>query len=169
MRRYETIFISDPDLSETERGQVFEKTKNLISDYNGILVVFDEWGIKKFTYDIKKKSRGYYVLINYGGDGNLVAEMERSFRIDDRVLKFMTIVLDKEVDPEAMQLELSKAEEAAAEEQAKAEKAKAEKAAEEQTKVEASEVADTVDSSEIEPDEEEGEKEETPTKTIEEE
>ena len=154
MRRYETIFISDPDLSETERGQVFEKTKNLISDYNGILVVFDEWGIKKLAYDIKKKNRGYYVLIDYCGDGDLVDEMERSFRIDDRVLKFMTIVLDKEVDPEAIQLELSKAEEEAAAEQAK---------------VEAAKVADAVDSSEIEPDEEEGEKEETPTQTIEEE
>ncbi|MBW1892527.1 MAG: 30S ribosomal protein S6, partial [Deltaproteobacteria bacterium] len=162
MRRYEAIFISDPDLSETERGQVFEKTKNLISDYNGILVVFDEWGIKKLAYDIKKKNRGYYVLINYCGDGNLVDEMERSFRIDDRVLKFMTIVLDKEVDPEAIQLELSKAEEAAAAEQAKAEAAAEQtkvEAAAEQTKVEAAEVADTVDSSEIEPDEEEGEKE----------
>ncbi|MBW2218527.1 MAG: 30S ribosomal protein S6 [Deltaproteobacteria bacterium] len=172
MRRYETIFISDPDLSETERGQVFEKTKNLISDYNGILVVFDEWGIKKLAYDIKKKNRGYYVLINYCGDGNLVDEMERSFRIDDRVLKFMTIVLDKEVDPEAIQLELSKAEEAAAAEQAKAEAAAEQtkvEAAAEQTKVEAAEVADTVDSSEIEPDEEEGEKEKTPTQTIEEE
>ena len=154
MRRYETIFISDPDLSETERGQLFEKTKKLIPDYNGMLVVFDEWGTKKLAYDIKKKNRGYYVLINYGGDGDLVDEMERSFRIDDRVLKFMTIVLDKEVDPEAIQLELSKAEEAAAAEQAK---------------VEASKVADTVDSSKIEPDEKEGEKEETPTQTIEEE
>ena len=45
MRRYETIFISDPDLSEIERGQLFEKTQKLIPDYNGTLIVFDEWGI----------------------------------------------------------------------------------------------------------------------------
>lgn len=110
MRRYETIFISNPDLSETERGQLFEKTKNLISEYNGILVVFDEWGVKKLAYDIKKKNRGHYVRLDFCGNGNLVDEMERFFRIDDRVLKFITIVLDKEVDPEAIQNEIAKAE-----------------------------------------------------------
>lgn len=129
MRRYETIFISDPDLSETERGQLFEKTKKLIPDYNGLLVVFDEWGTKKLAYDIKKKNRGYYVLINYGGDGDLVDEMERSFRIDDRVLKFMTIVIDKEADPEAIQLEIDKAKEAASAKQAEIEAAKKKEAA----------------------------------------
>jgi small subunit ribosomal protein S6 len=128
MRRYETIFISDPDLSETDRGQLFEKTKKLIPDYNGMLVVFDEWGTKKLAYDIKKKNRGYYVLIDYCGNGDLVDEMERSFRIDDRVLKFMTIVLDKEADPEAVQMEIDKAEEAAAAKKAEIEASK-EKAA----------------------------------------
>ena len=112
MRRYETIFISDPDLSEIDRGQLFEKTKKIIPDYSGTLIVFDEWGVKKLAYDIKKKNRGYYVLIDYCGDGDLVDEMERSFRIDDRVLKFMTIVLDKEADLEAIQEEIAKAKEA---------------------------------------------------------
>ena len=118
MRRYETIFISDPDLSEAERGQVFEKTKDLISQFNGTLVFFDEWGTKKLAYDIKKKNRGFYVRIDYCGNGDLVDEMERSFRIDDRVLKFMTIVLDKEADMDAIRLEMAKAEEAAAAKQA---------------------------------------------------
>ena len=154
MKRYETIVIIDPDLTEEQRIPLFERLEEIISKGSGMMIQNDQWGSKKLAYDIKKKNRGYYVLIDYCGDGDLVDEMERSFRIDDRVLKFMTIVIDKEVDPEAIQLELSKAEEEAAAEQAK---------------VEAAEVADTVDSSEIEPDEEEGEKEETPTQTIEEE
>ena len=175
MRRYETIFISDPDLSETERGQLFEKTKKLIPDYNGMLVVFDEWGTKKLAYDIKKKNRGYYVLINYGGDGDLVDEMERSFRIDDRVLKFMTIVLDKEADPEAIQMEIDKAKEAASAKQAEIEAAKQKEAAasakqaeiEAAKQKEAAASAETESTESTEPTESEGEK--TSTQTTEEE
>ncbi|RJP77428.1 MAG: 30S ribosomal protein S6 [Desulfobacteraceae bacterium] len=108
MRRYETIFISDPDLSEEDRKQLFEKTKDLIQSRKGFLVLFDDWGMKKLAYEIKNKSRGYYVRLDYCGDGGLVSEMERSFRIDDRVIKFMTIVLDKDADPEKVQLEIAR-------------------------------------------------------------
>jgi small subunit ribosomal protein S6 len=75
MNRYETIFIADPDLSEEIRGQLFEKTKDLIEKQNGYLGVFDEWGNKKLAYEIKKRERGYYVRIDYCGDGPLVKEM----------------------------------------------------------------------------------------------
>lgn len=98
MRRYETFFIADPDISEEERGQLFEKTKDLISQQEGFLVMFDDWGIKKLAYEIKKKNRGHYIRLDYGGDGALVAEMERSFRIDDRVMKFMTTLLEESVN-----------------------------------------------------------------------
>ena len=123
MRRYETIFISDPDLSEAERGQLFEKTQKLIPDYSGTLILFDEWGVKKLAYDIKKKNRGFYAFIDYCGNGDLVDEMERSFRIDDRVLKFMTIVVDKATDAEAIQAEIAKIEEEASAKKAEMEAA----------------------------------------------
>jgi small subunit ribosomal protein S6 len=108
MRRYETIFISDSDLSPEERSQLFEKTKDLITKQNGFLVLFDEWGAKKLAYDIKKKGRGYYVRIDYCGDGKLVAELERSFRIDDRVMKFMTIILNKDADLDKIKEEIAR-------------------------------------------------------------
>jgi small subunit ribosomal protein S6 len=100
MKQYETIFITDPDLSEEDRDQLFERTKGLISNQGGFLVKFDEWGARKLAYDIRKKNRGYYVRLDYCGDGPLVGEMERNFRIDDRVLKFMTILLEKDVNLE---------------------------------------------------------------------
>ena len=112
MNRYEIIFISDLDLSEEIRGQLFEKTKNLIEKQNGYLCSFDEWGNKKLAYEIKKKDRGYYVRIDYCGDGALVKEMERSFRIDDRVLKFMTILLEKDIDLELLKEEIEREKEA---------------------------------------------------------
>ena len=103
MRRYETIVIVDPDLGEEQRETVFDKIRELIPQMGGLLVEFDEWGGRKLAYEIKKKPRGYYVRINYCGAGNLVSEMERQFRIEDRVMKYMTVLLDKEADMERIQ------------------------------------------------------------------
>jgi small subunit ribosomal protein S6 len=114
MKQYETIFITDPDLSEEDRDQLFERTKGLISSQGGFLVKFDEWGARKLAYDIKKKNRGYYVRLDYCGDGPLVGEMERNFRIDDRVLKFMTILLERDVNLEEIKEALAVEEEEAA-------------------------------------------------------
>ena len=124
MKRYETIFISDPDLAEQDRDQLFEKTKDLTEKQDGFLVLFDDWGNRKLAYDIKKKSRGYYVRLDYCGAGPLIDEMERSFRIDDRVLKYMTICIsEKNIDLDKLKEELAKEKEAA-------EKARLEKEAE---------------------------------------
>jgi small subunit ribosomal protein S6 len=71
----------------------------------------DEWGGKKLAYEIKKKARGYYVRLDYCGSGILVNEIERFFRIDDRILKYMTVLLDKDADIEAVKEEIAKAEE----------------------------------------------------------
>ena len=114
MRRYETIFIADNDLSEEDRSPIFEKLKDLIQQHSGLLVMVDEWGGKKLAYEIKKKVRGYYVRLDYCGSGILVNEIERFFRIDDRILKYMTVLLDKDVDIEAVKEEIAKAEEAQA-------------------------------------------------------
>lgn len=111
MRRYETIFIADNDLSEEDRSPIFEKLKDLIQQHNGLLVMIDEWGGKKLAYEIKKKARGYYVRLDYCGSGFLVNEIERFFRIDDRILKYMTVLLDQDVDIEAVKEEIAKAEE----------------------------------------------------------
>ena len=110
MRRYETIFIIDPDLSEEGHAPLFERLKDLFSQHNGLLVVIDKWGAKKLAYEIKKKVRGYYVRLDYCGTGVLVNEIERFFRIDDRVLKYMTVLLEKDVDIESVKEEMAKAE-----------------------------------------------------------
>ena len=112
MRRYETIFIADNDLSEEERSPIFEKLKDLIRQHGGLLVMVDQWGGKKLAYEIKKKARGYYVRLDYCGSGILVNEIERFFRIDDRILKYMTVVLDKDVDIETVKEEIAQIEEA---------------------------------------------------------
>ena len=110
MRRYETFIIIDPDLSDEERSPIFEKVKDLIKQEKCLLVTLDEWGGRRLAYEIKKKSRGYYVRLDYCGTGKFVDEMERFFRIDDRVMKYMTVLLDKYADIELIKEEIAKAE-----------------------------------------------------------
>lgn len=112
MRKYETVFISHPDLQEPARKDLFEKVKNIVAKENGILVDFDDWGNKKLAYEIRKNTRGHYVCMTFGGDGDTVSEMERIFRLDDNILKFMTIVIDKDVDPAELKQEAEQAENA---------------------------------------------------------
>jgi len=103
MRRYETIVIVDPDLGEEQRGPVFDRLRELIPQKGGLLVEIDEWGNRKLAYEIKKKQRGYYARVDFCGSGGLVSEMERQFRIDDRVMKYMTILLDEDANMERIQ------------------------------------------------------------------
>ncbi|MDO9566194.1 MAG: 30S ribosomal protein S6 [Candidatus Desulfaltia sp.] len=110
MRRYETIVIIDPDLSNEQRLPIFDKLKGLIIQQGGFLVIVDEWGDKRFAYEIKKKSRGYYVRLDFCGTGALVNEMERFLRIDDSVLKYMTVLLDKDADVERIKKQVAEAE-----------------------------------------------------------
>jgi len=117
MRKYETVFIVHPDLSAEERQPLFKKLTNLISDHHGLLVKIDEWGERKLAYEIKKQTRGYYTLMEFCGNGDLVKELERTLRLDDGILKYMTVLLDKGVDVEAIKAEI----EARKEKEAKAE------------------------------------------------
>ncbi len=110
MRRYETIIILDPDLSEEMREPVLKRVQDVIGEQGGYLVLLDDWGSRKLAYEIKKKERGYYVRFDICGTAEVVDEIERFFRIDDRVLKFMTVLLDKTVDLEKIKEEVAAAE-----------------------------------------------------------
>lgn len=110
MRRYETIIIIDPDLSAEKREPVLERVKEVIAQQDGYLAFIDDWGTRKLAYEIKKKERGYYVRFDFCGTGAMVDEIERFFRIDDRVLKYMTVLLDKIADIEKIKEEVAAAE-----------------------------------------------------------
>lgn len=109
MRRYETIIIIDPDTSDEGKTSLLDKVSEIIPAENGVMVLIDDWGMRKLAYEVKKKNRGHYVRFDYCGSGDLVNEMERSFRIDDRVMKYMTVLLEKDADAEAIKEEIAKA------------------------------------------------------------
>lgn len=101
------MVIVQPDLGDDQRAPLFERMKEIISQQSGSLMEFDEWGVRHLAYEIKKKKRGCYVRLDYCGTGAVVAELERFFRIDDRIMKYMTILLDQNADPEAIKAELA--------------------------------------------------------------
>jgi small subunit ribosomal protein S6 len=114
MRRYETVVIVHPSLSQEERQPLLEKLTNLIPEPQGLLIKLDPWGQKRLAYVIKKQTRGFYVLLEYCGDGALVKELERNIRLDDRALKYMTVCIDPEVNLEKVKTEIEAAKQAEA-------------------------------------------------------
>jgi small subunit ribosomal protein S6 len=125
MRRYETFIILDPDISEDQRSVVLQRTSDVIQQQDGFLAFIDEWGSRQLAYEIKKKTRGYYVRFDFCGTGAVVNEMERNYRIDDRVLKYMTVLTDDNPNLDSVKEEIAIAE---------SEKAKAKEKAEEREK-----------------------------------
>jgi small subunit ribosomal protein S6 len=91
MRRYETIFILRPSAGEEEISKIINSTTQIITDEQGSIIEMNRWGMKKLAYLIKKESLGYYVFCDFAGTPAAVAEIERKFRIDDLVLKYLTI------------------------------------------------------------------------------
>jgi len=136
MRRYETIVILDPDISEDGRAPVFDRISDTISQGNGFLVLRDDWGNRKLAYEIKKKPRGFYTRFDFCGTGTIVDEIERFCRIDDRVMKYLTVLIDEAADVDKLKEEAERAEsekkkaEIAESEKKKAEIAKAQTAEE---------------------------------------
>lgn len=95
MRRYETIFILRPNSSEEEINRIIDNTSQVIGNDQGSIIEMNRWGMKKLAYLIKKESLGYYVLCDFAASPAAVNEIERKFRIDDAVLKYLTIKIDE--------------------------------------------------------------------------
>ncbi|CAK8725298.1 MAG: 30S ribosomal protein S6 [Candidatus Electrothrix sp. AX5] len=107
MRHYETTYILRPNLGEEKFTEIIERTNAIIEADNGSVIDIDRWGIKKLAYEIKKETQGYYICMNYAAPGSTIQEMERIFRIDDNVLRYLTIKLDKgkEIDQTGVEQE----------------------------------------------------------------
>ena len=109
MRRYETILIAHVDLSEDELSGLIARYSAIITDQKGILVKVDQWGKRKLAYMIRKQARGFYILFDYASSSAAVNELERNLKINDKILKFMTILKDGAVDPAALEQEIAEA------------------------------------------------------------
>ena len=100
MKKYETIFIMDPDLEESQTQATIEKVKGIITQTDGAeLFKIEDWGKRKLAYTVKKKPRGHYVLIHFTAPPTLLSELHRNFRVMDAVIKFQSVRLDEGREP----------------------------------------------------------------------
>lgn len=95
LNQYETVFICTPVLSEPQVKETVKKFKDIITNYGCELLHEENWGMKKLAYPIQKKSTGFYQLFEFKADPAFIAKLETDFRRDERVIRFMTVKLDK--------------------------------------------------------------------------
>ncbi len=98
MRKYETIFITRPDLGEEDLKGLTEKVQEVINGMNGECRRLEDWGLRKLAYPVKKCTRGRYYYMNFSGNSALIAELERRLRLDDKVIRYQSVKLDKDVE-----------------------------------------------------------------------
>jgi small subunit ribosomal protein S6 len=102
MRHYETLYIVNPELDDENYKAVVDKFRGLIEKQKGVIVKLEEWGKQRLAYLVKKFDQGAYVLMDYCGGPGVTAELERDLKLDDRILKYQTVKLAEEVDPQAL-------------------------------------------------------------------
>jgi len=96
MRKYETIFILQPELGEDDIAVVTGKVQDVITSYKGELHRMDDWGVRKLAYSIRKCARGRYYYVRYDGVASMIAELERRLRLDEKVLRYQSVNITDE-------------------------------------------------------------------------
>ena len=92
---YETVFIMTPVLSDEQMKETVQKFEKILTDQGAEIVHQENWGLRKLEYPIQKKSSGFYHLFEFKADGNVVGELELQFRRDERIIRFLTVTMDK--------------------------------------------------------------------------
>lgn len=95
MNQYETVFILTPVLSDVQMKETVEKFKGLLVSLGAEIVNEENWGLKKMAYAIEKKSTGFYSLLEFKAEPTVVEKLEIGYRRDERVIRFLTVKLDK--------------------------------------------------------------------------
>ncbi len=95
MNFYESIFIVRPSLSDEEIAKFTEKVKGVIGQGGGMVQKIENWGKKKLAYEVQNEKKGTYVFLFFQSDGKVISELERAYRLDDAIMKFLTVKLDK--------------------------------------------------------------------------
>jgi len=108
MRRYELIFIVQPELSEEEVKNITDRYLQIITAQKGTIIKTEDWGKRRLAYDIKKQSKGNYILVDFYGQGSMIQEIERNLKIDDNILKFITVKTRDPFNPESLEEERKK-------------------------------------------------------------
>ena len=96
MNHYETVFILNPVLSEAQIKEAVEKFENFLTSKGAEMVAKEDWGLKKLAYSIQNKKSGFYHLFEFKASGDIIESFEVEFRRDERVMRYLTVRLEKE-------------------------------------------------------------------------
>ena len=109
MRQYETIFIADPDVPDDGVTAMATAFSAAVTEHQGAVLKTEDWGRRRLAYEVRKKREGHYVLVEYTcQDGGLPHELERRLRMNEQVIKFLTVRIDN--DPKRIEWEARRAE-----------------------------------------------------------
>ncbi len=111
MRRYESVVILGPDVSDDDIRTFTERYSKLIRQTGGEIIKIEDWGFKRLAYKVNKKDKGRFILLDYVGLPALLNEMERQFKISEEVMRFLSVKIDDNVDLEAFKAQAAAKEE----------------------------------------------------------
>ncbi len=99
MNCYETLFVVKPTLTDEETAAQIEKIKNVLAKVDAELLAADDMGMRRLAYPVQKNDRGYYTVLFYKANGEAIAEIERNLKINEEIIKFLTVkyVKNKEI------------------------------------------------------------------------
>ncbi|MBI2645541.1 MAG: 30S ribosomal protein S6 [Deltaproteobacteria bacterium] len=92
---YETVYITDPNISEAKLGELNTKLSEIVKRFQGKVNGIEDWGSRRLGYDIKKQNTGHYVLFHFTAESGAIAEIEHTLKLRDDILKQMTIRLEE--------------------------------------------------------------------------
>ena len=95
MNQYETVFILTPVLSDDQTKETVDKFKKVLTDNGAEIVNEEAWGLKKLAYQIEKKTSGFYFLVEFKAEPEVIKTLETAFRRDEKVIRFQTVKLEK--------------------------------------------------------------------------
>ncbi len=95
LKNYETVFILTPVLSDVQMKDAVEKFRKVLKDNGAEIIEDTDWGLRKLAYPILHKNSGFYHLFQFKGDNKLVNTLEIEYKRDERILRFLTVSLDK--------------------------------------------------------------------------
>jgi small subunit ribosomal protein S6 len=97
---YETVFVLDAQLEDSARDKRIQGVLDFLSQHAERMIKTDRWGNRRLAYEIKGKQQGHYVLVQYEASGAMVPELERMFRLDEAVLRYLTMRSEEEIKEE---------------------------------------------------------------------
>jgi small subunit ribosomal protein S6 len=113
-RHYETLFVVKPTLTEEEIKSQIENVKSILEKNGAQIAATFDWGMRRLAYEIEKNPRGYYYVIYYTAPSSLIKELERNFRYNEDIIRFLNVKYENKKEINAWQNLVNKADAASA-------------------------------------------------------